>query len=89
MKINKIVAQLQNDNRFQFSLYMDDLQLFYCHPHWRIVGRRLQGSVDIVEKFAQKTGFEFTTSKKSVLHFTKLPSPPPIELRLGNIINEK
>ena len=89
LKLNKNVAQLPSHNRFQISLYMDDLQISYRHTDWRIVERRLQDSIHIVEKYAQKNGFTFSTSKTSMLHFTKLSNPPPIELRLSNIIIEK
>ena len=89
LKINELVAKLSNDNRFQISLYMDDLQISYRHPDWKVVQRKLQDSINIVEKFAQKNGFKFSTSKTSMLHFTKLSIPPPIELRLGNIRIQK
>ena len=52
--MNKIVAQLPDDSRFQISLYMDDLQMSYRHPNWKVVESKLQDSIDIVEKFAQK-----------------------------------
>ena len=64
---------------------MDDLQISYRHPNWRIVVRTLQDSINIVKKFAQKNDFKFSTSKTSMLHFTKLSIPLPMELRLGNI----
>ena len=83
--MNKIVAQLQNDNRFQISLYMDDLQKSYCHPNWRATERKLQESLYIVKNFVQKNGIMFSASKTSILLFTKLSTPPSIELRLGNI----
>ena len=41
LKINKIVAKLPNDNRFQISLYMDDLQISYRHPDWKVVQIKL------------------------------------------------
>ena len=41
------------------------------------------------KKFAQKNSFKFSTSKMSMLHFTKLSILPPIELRLGNIRIQK
>ena len=89
LKINKIVAQLLNDNRFPISLYMGDFQISYRHQNLKIVQRKLQNSINIVKKFAQKNGFEFSTSRTFMFHFTKLSFPLPIELRLGNIIIEK
>ena len=68
---------------------MGDIQTCYPRPVWKIVERRLQDSIDVVEKFVQKNGFKFFTSKTSMLHFTRLSSPPQIELRIGNIRNQK
>ena len=89
LKINKIVANLPNDNRFQISLYIDDLQISYRDLDWKVVQRKLHNSIDIVEKFSQNNSFKFSTSKTSVLHFTKLSIPAPIELRLENIRIQK
>ena len=63
LKIKNIVAQLSNDNRYQISLYMDDLQMSYLHPSLKVVERMLQDIINIVEEFAQKNGFKFSTSK--------------------------
>ena len=73
LKINRIIAQLPKDNRYPTAI-----------QDCRTVERKLQDRVDNVEKFAQKNGFKFSTCKTSMLLFTKLSSPPPIELRLGN-----
>ena len=59
---------------------MDDLQISHRHPDRRFVERKLQDSIGVVENFAQKNGFKFSTSKTSMLNFTKVSSPPPIEL---------
>ena len=63
LKINKIVAQLPNDNRFQVSPYMDGLQISYRYPNWKVVERKPQDSINIVEQFAQKNDFKFFTIK--------------------------
>ena len=76
---------MPKDNKFQISLYMDDPQISYRHPNWKVVERKFLDSMNIVKKFAQKNGFKFSTSKKTLLHFTKLSIPLPIKLRLGNI----
>ena len=76
---------MPNDNRFQISLYINGLQISYRHPVWKVVQRKLQDSINIVEKVTQKNSFEFSTSKTSMLNFTKISTPPPIELRLSNI----
>ena len=68
---------------------MDDLQISYNHSDWKVVQTKLQESINIVEKFAQKNGFKFFASITSMLHLTKLPISPPIELRLGNIRFQK
>ena len=60
---------MTTDSRYH-SLYMDDLQISYRHSDWKVVQRKLQESINIVEKFAQKNGFQFSTSKTSMLHFT-------------------
>ena len=52
LKINKIVAKLLDDNRLQISLHMDDLQISYRHQNVKVVERKLQDSINIVEKFA-------------------------------------
>ena len=33
LKINKTVNHLTNDNRFQMTVHMDDLQISYRHPN--------------------------------------------------------
>ena len=80
LKIKKIIAKMPNDNRFQISLYMDDLKISYRHSNWKVVQRKLQDSKNIVKKFAQKNGFDF---------YEKLSIPAPIELRLRKIKIEK
>ena len=68
---------------------MDYLKRSHRHPDGKKVERRLKNSIDIVEKFSQKNGFKLSTSKTSTLQLTKPASPPPIELRLGNIRIQK
>ena len=65
--------------------YMDDFKIPYRSPIWNAVERKLQDSINIVEKIAQTNGFKFVTSKTSMLHFTKLSILPSKELRFGNI----
>ena len=89
LKINKILSHLSNDNRFQILLYMDDLEITYSYPNWRIVERKIQDIMNIFEKFAQKNGFKSSTSKTSVLQFNKLSIPPSMELRIDNIRIQK
>ena len=55
LKINKTVAKFPNDNRFQISLYMDDIQIYYCHPNWKVVKRKLQDSINSVENSPRRT----------------------------------
>ena len=85
LKINKVIAQLPNYYKFQTSLYIDDLQITYRHPNCNIIERKLQDCINVVGKFAQKNGIKLSTSKTSMLHFTKLSIPPPKELRPGKI----
>ena len=89
LKINIIVVQLPNDSKFEKSPYMKDLQVSYRHSNWKIVKRKLLDSINVVKTFAQKNHFKFSTSQTSMLHFTKLSSPPPKELWLGNIRIQK
>ena len=78
-KKNKVVSHMPKDNIYQISLYMKDLQISYRYPNWRVVERKLQDSINIFEKFAQKNGSKFSTRKTSMLRFIKLSVPPPIE----------
>lgn len=89
LKINKIIANIANDNRYQVSLYMDDLQISYRHPDLKIVERKLQESINSVQNFAEKNGFKFSTNKTSMIYFTSSTCPPPIELRLGDTTIQK
>ena len=89
LKINKIVAKLPDDNRLQISHFMDDLQIFHRKQKLKFDERKLQDTINSVEKFAEMNGFKFSTSKASLLHFTKLLFPPTIELRLGNTRTQK
>ena len=88
-KMNKILAKLPNDNRFPRSLYNDDLQIPYRNPDLKVVQRKLQDSINNVEKFTQKNGFKFSASKASMLQLTKLSNQPSMELRIGNIRFQK
>ena len=63
VKTNKIVAKIPNHNRFQISLYMDDLEISYRHSDWKVVLRKLRNSVNTVQKFAQNNCFKFFTSR--------------------------
>ena len=63
---------------------MGDRQISYRYQNLKGVVRKLQDSINMVEKFAQKNGVKFSTSETSMLHFTELSIPLPIELRLGN-----
>ena len=74
LTVNKIVAKFPVDNRLQILLYIDDLQISYRHQNLKVVERNLEDSINIVEKFAQKDGFEFSTSKIFMLHFTSVNS---------------
>ena len=85
LKFNKIAAQLPNDNTFQTSLNMDDIQISYRHPDWRIADRRLQNSIEIVEKIPPEELLQVLRKKTCMLHFMKMSRPLPIELRLSNI----
>ena len=89
LKIKKIIAQLSIENIFQIKLYVDELQISYCHPNWRVVEKKLQVGVKIVEKFVQKNSSKFPTSITSVLHFTKLLIQPQIEIWLGDLRFQK
>ena len=80
---------MPDDNSFQISFDMDDLQITYRHPKWGAVERKLQDNIHIVKKLAQKNGFKFSTSKTSMLPLAKLLIPVPKELRLGNIRIQK
>ena len=48
---------------------MDDLQLTHSHRNQKVVEGKLKESINIIENFAQKNGFKFSTSKTSMLHF--------------------
>ena len=50
LKVKKIVALLPKDNRFQISLYMEDLQISYRHQDWRAVEKKLLDIMHNVEK---------------------------------------
>ena len=76
---------MTNDNRFQITLYMNEFHISYRHPNWNVVEIKLQESKSVVVKLTKINGFKFSTSKTYMLHFTKLPIPTLIELRLGNI----
>ena len=80
---------MSNDNIFQISLYMDDLQLSYRCPNREFAERKLQDSKITVEKFAQKNDFKCSTSKTSMINFTELSTPPPIGLQLDSITIQK
>ena len=64
-----IVSQLPNYNIFQISLYLDNLQIYYCLPDMKIVKGKLQKNMNIVEKLTQKSGFNLYISKIFLIQF--------------------
>ena len=51
IKINNIVSNVSNDNRYHYSLYVDDFQLSYRHHDLAIIGSKLQTCINNVTKW--------------------------------------
>ena len=79
---------MPNDNRLQILVYVDDLLASLRHQNLRVVERKLQDSINIVEIFAQKNGFKLHKQNVNVTIYQTV-NPPLIELRLGKIRIEK
>ena len=54
-----------------------------------ICWEKAPGQHKYCQKFTQKSGFKFSLSKTSMLHFTALSIPPPTGPRLSNIRIQK
>ena len=71
LKINDIVKTLPVNERFVFSLFVDDLQVSYRHPDLQEVGNVLQRTLNNLHTWTIKNGFRFSSLKTKVVHFNK------------------
>ena len=69
LKMNGIAKILPSDNRFLCSLFVDDLQIGFCHPDLRVIGNTLQGAIDKLQIWSTRNGFRFSETKTKVVHF--------------------
>ena len=85
LKINGISKIMPTDERFEYSLFVDDLQIGFRHSDVNIIRSKLQLTINKLFTWAKNNGFKFSSSKTQLVHFTKLPglhqSP---QLKLGN-----
>ena len=84
IKINSISKILPNDDRFSYSLFVDDLQIGYRHPDLNVIKNKLQHSLNQLSSWALKNGFKFSSSKTQLVHFTKIPglhNQPSLKLK--------
>ena len=85
LRINKLIKQIPDHERFQKSLFMDDLQVSYRSPDMQNVVENLQNCINNLQKSADENGFKFSTSKTAILNFdTKRNLTAPVTLTLNN-----
>ena len=67
IKINNVMDSLSNG--IDSSLYVDDLLICYSSEHMEGIERKLQLTLNRVEKWANTNGFKFSESKTVAMHF--------------------
>ena len=69
LKFTGITKYIPNNGRFTTSLYVDDLQIGYCHPNINTI-KKLQQSFNNAQKWATENRFKFSTPEAKAMHFT-------------------
>lgn len=80
IKIDSISKLIPREERFLSSLYIDDLQLSYAHSDLRVIGQKLQETLDKISSWSLRNGFKFSIAKTFMIHFHSLPGVhlPPV-----------
>ena len=69
VKINDIVKQV--DPGVEGSLYVDEFVIMYKSPTVDAIQRKLQHTINKLEKWALKTSFTISKNKTVVMHFVR------------------
>ena len=67
IKINDIVKQVDPD--VECSLYVDDFGIMYRSPTIDAIQRKLQHTINILEKWTLENGFTISKNKTVAMHF--------------------
>ena len=70
LAINDIAKLIPAD--VMFTLFVDDLSLSYSSPRMAITERKLQTTINTINKWAEMHGFKFSTSKTVCMHFCRI-----------------
>ena len=70
VKINKIVKQV--DPGIECSLYVDDFVIMYKSPTIDAIQRKLQHTINRLEKWTLKNGFTISKNKTIAMHFVPI-----------------
>ena len=65
------------------SLFVDDFNINYSANHMHVIERRLQHSIDKIERWATNNGFKLSLSKTKCMHFCKRRGCTDPELYVG------
>ena len=86
VKINSLAKQVP---QYIFSsLIVDDLQIAYSDPNIHNIQTELQQSINAIAKWADTNGFGFSTTKTTVMHFSRGVAPvltPKLHLKRNTI----
>ena len=80
IKINDIVNQV--DPEVECSLYVDDFVIMYTSPTIDGIERKLQCTINKLEKWTMENGFTFSQNKTVAMHFCPDKKCPDPELTL-------
>ena len=86
LKINSIIKEISPS--IEKSLYVDDFLICYRAKHMNNIERQLQLNLNKIEKWANKNGFKFSSTKTVCVHFChRRGLHPDPDLKLyGNLI---
>jgi len=69
IKINSLYSAIPN-NIFS-SMYVDDVQVAYCHHNQAVLQTELQATIDNISRWARCNGFSFSRTKTVAMNFYK------------------
>ena len=71
LKMNSVVNCFPQNERFLYSLYVDDLQISFRHPDLNEIKKVLQKALNELQNWSKNNGFKFSAPKTKLIHFNK------------------
>ena len=75
LAINGIASVIPKD--IMSTMFVDDLSISFAASNMAVAERKLQLAINIVNRWASKHGFKFSSSKSVVMHFCRIKGVHP------------